>query len=115
MRRRDSMKRQAPAGRRAPRPLPPPMQASGPSCRELDAGAAARQRPKAILAQQVIDMGEPLAEGEAHLMRIVDDAPENHGDQVRRRARRASARGLDGDAPRLVVRTKLVDAGTEAD
>src|SRR5215218_4904060 len=117
MRRRYSMKRRAPARRRAraPRPLPPPAQASGRSCRELDAGAAARHRSQPILAHEVIDMGEPFAEGEAHLMRIVDDAPEHYGDQIRRRARRASARGLDGDTARLVVRAKLVDAGTQAD
>src|ERR1700754_3709590 len=100
---------------RAPPPLPPPMSSRARSCRELHAGAAARHRPQPILAQQVIDVGEPLAEGETHLMWIVDDAPEHYRDQLRRRARRAPARGLDGDTPRLVMRAELVDAGAQAD
>src|SRR6266566_2793469 len=46
-------------------------------CGERHAGAA-RHRPQAIGAQHVIDVGEHLAEGEAHLVRIVDHAPEHH-------------------------------------
>src|SRR5262249_30643617 len=49
---------------------------------ERHAGAAAVYGTQAIGAQHVVDMGEHLAEGEPHLMRIVDHAPEHHRHQV---------------------------------
>ena len=72
------------------------------SHRKGNAIAGARDRRETALAQHVIDMRQHFAEGEAHLVRVVDDAVEHHRHQLGSSLRGASACVLDGAAACIV-------------
>ena len=60
-------------------------------------------------------MREHLAEGEAHLVRIVDDPMEHHRYQFDSGLRGESTCVLDGTATHLVVFAQFTDALVQAD
>jgi hypothetical protein len=62
----------------------------------------------ALGAQHGVHVGERLAEGECHLMRIVDSAAEDDRHEIGHRLRLDLASFEDGEAARLVMGDELI-------